>query len=596
MPYPVGYPDVVGILSRWRFVSDVAASTAFSGPPAEVTTVDGVISSKNPTSPWAAVGRESALGVPAVLRGRNLICSVSTLPLRQYGPDKAVERSPLFDQLERGVPNVVTVAMLIEDLLLDGIGWWQVTERGWNNYPMKVRRVAPHRVYLKPPPGAEPLSLLPAGTDPRSAVWIDTKVIPGEDMIRFDSPQPGLLKAARRAIRRAIALEDAAALYANNPRPADYFQPRDGQPEQPAEVIESALDDWEDARDDHATAYVPGFLEYHGVDSPTPRDLQLVELQARAALDIANAIGLDPEDLGVSTTSRTYQNVTDRRRDRINDVLSMFMRAITDRLSMGDVTRQGYVVGFDLADYLKPDPITRTNYYRAMVDLGAMVSSEIRDAEGLPQLTAAQKRERQETATAPATSAADPTPTGAPMHSQNAAQPHSVAFSSATPTTFTFEPVDFKADTAKRTVAGTLIPFGVVGRNAQGAWRFAPGSVEWNRSAVSRVKLNREHQRAAPFGAATVLTETDAGITSAFKVARGTEGDQALTLAEDGVLDGLSAEVDILDYAADPQNDGVYLVTKARLTGAALTGSPAFDDARLTSVAASTHTPKGSPP
>jgi HK97 family phage prohead protease len=168
--------------------------------------------------------------------------------------------------------------------------------------------------------------------------------------------------------------------------------------------------------------------------------------------------------------------------------------------------------------------------------------------------------------------------------------PTSATFSSESFTneqTISFSTEDFAADGAKRTVSGVLIPFDAVGRNGQGKWRFEAGSVEWQTSAVSKVKLNREHDRKSLVGAATALKATDTGISAQFKVGRGPLADQALADAEDSILDGLSAEVDILDYIKDPADASVFLVKRARLTGAALTGSPAFDDARLTSVAAS---------
>lgn len=543
-----------------------------------ITTIDGVITALNPRNLRGGmpVDRAAALGVPAVQRGRNLICSISTLPLRQYAPDRKPVRSTFLEQVDPQTPNIVLWSQIVEDLLFDAVAWLRVTSRGWGNFPMTAERVAPHRVREQQPPGGEPLSLLPSGIDPNSAMWIDTKIIPGRDLIRFDSPNPALLKAARRAIRRAIALEDAAALYAENPRPADYFTAKDGDDDPDQEKVEEFLGDWAEAREDYATGYVPGWIDYRSVDSPTPRDLQLVELQRRCTLDIANAIGLDPEELGESTTSRTYQNVTDRRRDKINDVLAVYLGAISDRLSMNDVTRRGYTVRHDLAEYLKADPITRTSYYKAMLDMGAIGIPEIREAEYLPDMPTAP--------TAPA-----PAPTGdQPMPQDNTAHT-AQRFDSDEPMRVTFEMADFKADAAKRTVTGTLLPFGAVGRNAQGKWRFSPGSVDWNRSAISRVKLNRDHERTALLGAAIDLRESEEGIVSAFKVARGAAGDQALSEAEDMVLDGLSAEVDILDFAPDPEDDTVNLVSRARLTGAALTASPAFDDARLTSVAASRH-------
>ncbi len=553
--------------------------------------VDRIVTALASAGWTLSYSRDSALQVPAVLRGRNLICSIATLPLTQYGPSNARERSGLLDQIDPQVPNVITVAMLAEDLLFDGIGWLRVTTRGWNDFPSSAQHVDTSRVSLVPPDGAPGLNTMPSGVDPSGAVWVDGQPVPGRDMIRFDSPNPPLLSSARRAIQRAVKLELAAELYAGNPRPLDYFTPSgDADPAEDADITD-ILTEWQQARQAGTTAYVPASLTYNTVQVMSPADLQLVALQARASLDIANAIGLDPEDLGINTTSRTYQNATDRRQDRINDVLAPYMRAITDRLSMNDVTRRGYRVAFDLDDYLKADPLTRANQAQTLAGLKAITRDEIRDREGMAPLSPAQRRELDKV---PAPSVPTAPQGGTPVPQQNTA-PLRLALSGPSGVTLDFPDggtTTFAADKTRRKVTGTLIPFGPVGTNRDGRWRFSTGSVEWNRSAVSRVKLNRDHDRAALLGAATDVGETDSGVTASFKVARGLPGDQALELAEDGALDGLSAEVDILDYTTDPVDPSVFLVTKARLTGAALTATPAFDDARLTSVAASTHSGK----
>jgi hypothetical protein len=432
--------------------------------------------------------------------------------------------------------------------------------------------------------------LLPSGADPSGAVWVDTEVVDGRDMIRFDSPNPPLLVAARRAIRRAALLEMVSEMYSRNPRPLDYFSPGEGADPADDDEIAEILAKWAAARADGSTAYVPHSLEYHSVDVPSPADMQLIGQQARAALDLANAMGIDPEDLGINVTSRTYQNVTDRRIDRINDVTGPYMTAITDRLNMPDVTRRGYTVDYDLTRYLRADPTTAATVSSTLSTLRAITTDEIRARNGLPPLTPAQKSELTQKP-APAAPASAPDSQGVPVLSQNSA-PVRAHFSLAS-THFAFvdgdAPIEFRANAEKRTVSGMLLPFGPVGHNGSGRWRFAAGSVEWNKSAVSRVKLNREHERAALLGAATEVKASDAGISAVFKVGRSAPGDEALNLAEDGALDGLSAEVDVLDYTTDPVDSSVFLVTKARLTGAALTATPAFDDARLTSVAASAH-------
>lgn len=514
--------------------------------------------------------REAALGVPAVLRGRNMLCNIATLPLRLLDPARKPVRDPLFDQIDPQTANVVTLAATVEDLIFDGLGWWEVLERGWNGYPTSARHVDSQRVTINPPQGYQ--NRLPSGFDPASTIWVDGKPRKDQDFIRFDSPNPALLIAGRRAIRRAILIEDTAAMYAEDPRPFDYFTPSDNAAALDEESVRSILSSWIAARRKRATGFVPETVKYNTVQSPNPADLQLVQLQQRAALDIANAIGIDPEDLGISTTSRTYQNATDRRQDRVNDVLSAYMRAITDRLSMGDVTRRGYRVVFDLDDYMRADPTTRWATYKTSVDLGVRDVEEIREAEDLP--------ERIPPAMAPE-------PANEPIPAENAREGSMHTFSDDTRTVnlrLDDGGETFSVDREHRVITGTALIYGVPANNGAGTFTFRPGSVTWKKSAVNRVKLLRDHDWGSLLGAALSITEEGGRLTTKFKVARGPAGDQALAEAEDGALDGLSVGLDITDW--EETADG-YDVLAATLNETSLTPRPAFDDARLTSVAAS---------
>lgn len=147
---------------------------------------------------------------------------------------------------------------------------------------------------------------------------------------------------------------------------------------------------------------------------------------------------------------------------------------------------------------------------------------------------------------------------------------------------------DFQVDTARRTITGLLLPWGKVANNGYAKWRFVQGSVSW--SNVSRVKLNRYHDSRDLIGVATRLQSANRGLMGTFKVGRGPEGDRALEQAEDGILDGFSVEVgfDAPDaWQPDPNDESVRLVRRATLSGVALTGTPAFDDARVSGVKAS---------
>jgi hypothetical protein len=147
-----------------------------------------------------------------------------------------------------------------------------------------------------------------------------------------------------------------------------------------------------------------------------------------------------------------------------------------------------------------------------------------------------------------------------------------------------------QADVARRTIAGTVAPWNVYGTVSTGQRiAFAPGSL----TLGERVKLVLDHDPTKPVGVITgAPTSTAAGQTAGFRVPPGPLGDQALTEAAEGLRDGLSVGAEIED--ATETDDGLY-VTAARVRHVALLSEPAFDDARVTNVAASATTSQGVP-
>jgi len=515
------------------------------------------------------VSRADALSVPAVLRARNLIAgTLGALPVHLHGPDRAVVPSNLLDQPEAAAPRSVTMASLYEDLLLEGISWWRITKFAWTTYPERVERLEPSRV-----------AVLPTGQ-----ITVDGRLEPDADkiLIRFDSPHPGLLTVAARAIRTCLLLDQAAARYAAEPMPSGYFEPREGADPADDDTVQELLDDWGQARNTRATAYIPASVTYTTVQW-SPEQLQLADARQHAVLEIARAAGIDPEELGVSTTSRSYSNLElDQQKFRAQ-TLNHYSTAVEERLSMGDVTPRGYYARTAWDAFLRTDTASRYAAYEVGLRVGALGESEIRELEDKPALTAAQKPKPQ-APPAPAVTEQEPQPmqsTRQGVLGQFTAEGETV--------TLSFAPSDveeFRADPEKRTVSGMLLPYNVQTTDGRQI-RFSPGSVSWQKAAVSRVKLDREHDLRELLGSATKVSSSEHGVSAAFKVARTPAGDEALALAADGALDGLSAVVAITDAIPDPVHEGGTLVTAARLVRATLTAEPAFDDARLTDVALS---------
>jgi len=521
------------------------------------------------------VSREQAMSVPAVKRGRDLICSIGALPLLLLDTDRNQVKSTFLQQIDEHTSNVVTLAQTLDDLVFESVSWWEITAFDWAGFPAHARHLDVHAVSTSPPAGA-PVQTLPSGLYPAGVVWVMGREVDARNIIRFDSPNDPLTVAGARAIRRAIKLAQASEMYADDPEARAYWTPRGDVDPGDTDEIRGHLTSYAQARRERAEAYIPAALERNTIQGPSAVDIQLAQLQQRSDMEIANILGIDPEDIGVNTTSRTYQNATDRRVDRLNMVLSPYMRAIVDRLSLGDVTRRGQRTVFDLDDYLKADPATRFATYATAIDKGIMDVDEVRAKEELPV--------RSTMATRPA--AVTPAP-GTVRQAASATRAGELAkFTAAGDVVTVALTTSLKASKDTRTISGTVLPYNVETSD----WRrltFAPGSVTWDTAAVGRIKLDREHDLSQLLGAATALTSGKSGVEGTFRVARTAAGDEALALAEDGALDGLSAVVEILTVEEDRTGEDVRsTVTSARLRRVTMTADPAFSDARIATVAA----------
>lgn len=321
------------------------------------------------------IDRGTAMQVPAVKRARDLVCASSgglRLRLRR-DEDGAYGAWSLFDQPERNVPRSVTMTRLFEDMLFEGGAWWDVREVGFHTYPTYVERLAPSRVTV---------------SDGR--VYVDGKERrdAARSLIHFPSPNDALLVAGARAIRTCLMLDQAAANMADGVPPSDYFTPGEGMDPATtdAEIIEM-LDRWQASRRSRSTGYVPAALEYH-TGGWSPEQLQLADARQHAVLEIARVAGVDPEELGVSTTSRTYSSDWSRRKSFLDFTLGAYLNAVSDRLRMTDVTPRGYTPEIDLDGFLRSDPLARFTAYRAGLDAGALSPDEVREAEGKRPLNA----------------------------------------------------------------------------------------------------------------------------------------------------------------------------------------------------------------
>lgn len=361
-------------IGRPRFEVDIDSGVLYGTP-----TLEDYIYGR------AKISRADALAVPAIKRARDLICGeIGQFPMVLISPDGKPTDWNLLSQPEAGVARSVTMTRTVEDLLLSERSWWKTTHVGWHGKPAEVVRLDAETITVQPQ-----YVTYPEGS---ALVWPD---VPG--LIRIDSPNGGLLTAST-AIRAYIALSRIAMRAVDGSPPVDWFTPAEnadpivGIPEGDEDqddaddrAVREMLEGWRAARQQRTTAYIPGALKYNR-DGFNPEQLQMSQAREEAVKEIARLTGIDAEELSVSTTSRTYFNAQDRRRQRIESVLGPYMTAVEGRLSMEDVTPRGYRVVFDTSSFLRLDDLAAAQTDQILIGSKVLQPDEAREKRGLEPL------------------------------------------------------------------------------------------------------------------------------------------------------------------------------------------------------------------
>jgi HK97 family phage prohead protease len=138
------------------------------------------------------------------------------------------------------------------------------------------------------------------------------------------------------------------------------------------------------------------------------------------------------------------------------------------------------------------------------------------------------------------------------------------------------------ADTERRVIAGKIVPFEEVGNTSVGKVVFAKGSIEIG--DPGKVKMLMQHSAERPIGRMQKFNQAEDGIYASFKISASMQGQDALILAGEQLIDGLSVGVDV--NKSVQKKDYLY-VTSATLREVSLVETPAFSAAQVTKVAAS---------
>jgi Phage portal protein len=293
--------------------------------------------------------------VPAAAQGLQIIAgTLSTLPLYRWRDAERLDDATLIAQPDPAVPTSSMMFQTVEDLILFPYAYWLVMGRSLDDGRPIAARYVPADMVTDRLDRLDNPHLRYADVDYRPA-----------DVIRFPSPTPGLLITGQDALRTAYLLERAAQRNADEPIPTGYLQ-NTGGVDLDDDEIDDLLDGWGQARRQRSTAYLNANTKYE-TTAFDAKSLQLVEAREQAAGEIARLLNLPPRYVNAPLaggSSLTYQTLESARRDLVDLSLSVYMKPLTDRLSMDDLTPRGQQVRFSLIDFYRSD-------LPALVTLGA---------------------------------------------------------------------------------------------------------------------------------------------------------------------------------------------------------------------------------
>jgi len=336
------------------------------------------------------VSRDVALTVPAIAACRNLIVGAAVqMPLYAYRGTERLEPGPLLTQPDPDMIWPATLGGTLDDLLFYGRAYWRViafdgasSEQNPEGFPIRARWIP----YGDVTPNVTPSTSAYQRLESYSIAGEREPVAP-RFVIRFDSPQPGVLITGARTIAAAVAIEDAARRFADVDLPAGVLQ-NEGT-ELGDDEASALVQEFQTARQANAIAFLQG-ITYERTDI-SAHDLQLVEARALAATECTRLFNVPVAMVGASPSGNAsallYANLTSQLAVFVSGAVAPHLRTLESTLALPRVTPRGQSVAFDVQPFLRSDPTTAAEYARELYSADLITRDEARAFIGIPSET-----------------------------------------------------------------------------------------------------------------------------------------------------------------------------------------------------------------
>jgi hypothetical protein len=330
-------------------------------------------------SAWIAEGvsREMALSIPAVVAAHKwIVGTVIQLGVKRSRGGELLEPDYLLSKPDPSTTWPATIGGTVDDLLFDARAYGRVLDRDSEGYPKRARWIPQVDVSAdtRSTGGryAELLGYRIAGERERVAV---------DDVIRFDSPLPGLLDAGGRTLAAAIELEQAARRLAAVELPAGVLTNTGAELSQAD--LDEAVRHFAEQRRELGIAGLQGWT-YDRADV-NANDLQLVEARANVATDVGRLTNVPAPMISASpsggASALLYSNLSQQLAVLISGAVSPHLIVLEATLS--DALPRGQSVAFDVQAFLRSDPTAAAEYAINLKTANIVTTDESRGFLGI---------------------------------------------------------------------------------------------------------------------------------------------------------------------------------------------------------------------
>ena len=328
---------------------------------------------------WIAEGvsRDAAMSIPSVAACRDLIVgTVVQLGLFRYRAGERLDPGYLLSKPDPSTTLVATMGGTVDDLLFRARAYWRVLERDAEGFPSRARWTPVDDVTPDTRSDGGAYSIL-TGYEIAGVGHV-----PVADVIRFDSPIPGVLDTGARTLAAALELEAAARRLSAVELPAGVLT-NTGAELSPDELRE-AIEGFSAMRRELGVAGLQGFT-YERADL-NAADLQLIEARANVATDVARLFNVPVTMIGASPSGNSsamlYSNLSQHLTFMVATSVAPHLRTIEETLT--DVIPRGQTSAFDVQTFLRSDPQAAADYAIALLDAQIVSRDEARALLGIP--------------------------------------------------------------------------------------------------------------------------------------------------------------------------------------------------------------------